>query len=143
MSEHAEQVMLFQLCDLARGRYPELKLLHAIPNAGGYTGGFRSNVVRAQRMKAEGVRSGVPDVHLPVPRGGYASLYIEMKREKLRPTKTKGVQRDRTKTTAEQDAWIEGLRKVGNRVEVCYTADKAWEVIEGYLNDYPTGGGAE
>lgn len=129
MSEHAEQCMLFQLCDLARGRYPELSLLHAVQNWAGVKGPREG-----ARRKAEGVRAGVPDLHLPVPRGGYASLYVEMKREKLRPTKTKGVRRDRTKTTAEQDAWIEGLRKVGNRVEVCYTADEAWEVIEGYLN---------
>jgi hypothetical protein len=55
-----------------------------------------------------------------------------MKRMKPRVTK-KGVRFDRTPTTADQDEWIAALREAGNRVEVCYTAGEAWQVIEDYL----------
>lgn len=50
--------------------------LYAIPN-----GGLRDMVVAA-RLKAEGVRRGIPDLALDVPRNGYHGLRIEMKRVK-------------------------------------------------------------
>ncbi len=53
---------------------PELKWLHAIPNGG------KRDARTAALMKAEGVRSGVADVCLPVARHGKHGLYIEMKK---------------------------------------------------------------
>ena len=128
MSEHREQSLLFQRAALAETRFPELRLLHAVQNWGGVKG-----PAEGARRKAEGIRAGVPDVHLPVPRDGFASLYIEMKRLKPRLTKTKGLRLDPTKQTPEQVVWMEGLRAVGNAVEVCHTADEAWSVLERYL----------
>lgn len=61
---------------------PELEWLHAIPNGG------KRDARTAALLKAEGLRSGVADVFLPVPRiapSGYVSycgLYIEMKKPK-------------------------------------------------------------
>lgn len=46
---------------------------YAVPN-----GGARSKVTAAI-LKAEGVKPGVPDWHLPVARGACHSLYIEFK----------------------------------------------------------------
>lgn len=46
---------------------------YAIPNGGG-----RSKA-QAGVLKAEGVRPGVLDVHLPLPRGGCHGLWIEFK----------------------------------------------------------------
>jgi hypothetical protein len=126
MSEHVEQSILFQRARMYEPRVPELRLLHAIPN-----GGDRHPAVAA-KLRAEGVRAGVPDVCLPVPRRGHSALYIEMKRLRPRATKT-GISFDRTRTTLEQELWIEGLRSVGCRVEVCYTAEEAWAVIADYL----------
>jgi hypothetical protein len=48
-------------------------LLFAIPN-----GGAR-RIVEAVIMKREGVRKGIPDLFLAVPRGRYHGLFIEMK----------------------------------------------------------------
>ena len=59
-SEHQEQSLLFQWAELAKGQYPELGLLFAIPNAGGYKGGYGSNVRLVMRAKREGVKKGVP-----------------------------------------------------------------------------------
>src|SRR5699024_826416 len=74
MTEHDEQVQRIRWAGLARGAYPALRWLHAVPN-----GGAR-NIVVARKLKAEGVQRGVPDLCLPVPRGPYHGLYIELKR---------------------------------------------------------------
>lgn len=66
------QVALFQWARLQECVRPALGLLHAIPNGGarpaivGKDG--RRFSVSAARMKAEGVKAGVPDVCLPVGR---------------------------------------------------------------------------
>lgn len=75
-TEHAHQVALMCWCALNFNKYPKLKLLFAIPN-----GGERNPVV-ASRLKAEGVKSGVPDLFLPVARHGFHGLFVEMKKPK-------------------------------------------------------------
>jgi len=87
----------------------------AIPN-----GGAR-HVTVAAKLKAEGVKPGVPDWHLPVPMGKYAGLWIEFKYGDNKVTKS-------------QDSYIWALRAQGHRVEVCYTVDSAISVTESYLN---------
>lgn len=71
-TEAQEQITLFSWA--AVQAIPELALLYHIPN-----GGSRHKA-EAARLRAEGVRSGVPDLCLPVPRGGCHGLYIELKR---------------------------------------------------------------
>lgn len=121
MSEHAEQAALFRWAALASGVHPELRLLFAIAN-----GGAR-NKRTAGMLKAEGVRAGVPDVCLPVPRNGLGALYIELKRPAGVPGRAKGalrpVQRD----------WLAALQEAGNAVAVAYGWIEARDVIEGYL----------
>ena len=73
-TESAEQIGLFRWAEFQAGAYPELHRLFHIPN-----GGHRHKAT-AGRLRAEGVKSGVPDICLPVPRGPYHGLYIEMKR---------------------------------------------------------------
>lgn len=74
-TETVEQQWLFQWARAEAGRHPELALMYHIPNEGkrSRTGG--------QRAVAEGLKSGVPDICLPVARGGAHGLYIEMKRQ--------------------------------------------------------------
>lgn len=120
-TEHQEQSLLFQWAALAKAHTPELGLLFAIPNAGGYKGGFRSNVVQAVRAKREGVRPGVPDVMLPVPRAGYHGLFVEMKR-------LKG-----SSTSAEQRAWLLALTEQGYRAVRCLGWERARDEITAYL----------
>lgn len=97
-------------------RWPELEYLYAIPN-----GGHRRKSVAA-RLKAEGVQSGVPDLKLPVARQGYHGLYIEMKYGRNKPTDN-------------QRRWIRFLRRQGYRVEVCYGAEAAKQVIVNYMEE--------
>ncbi len=116
--EHAEQAALFRWAEFARARLPELTLLHAIPN-----GGHRHKATAA-RLKAEGVKRGVPDLCLPVARSGAHGLYIELKTE-------------RGKTTPEQLGWIRALRRQGYVAEVCHGWESARSMIEHYLSAGP------
>ena len=94
---------------------PELDTLYAIPN------GSAHHIVTAVRLKQTGVRAGVPDICLPVARGGYNSLYVEMKRTKG------GV------VSAIQKAWITALEEQGNKVVVARGFDEARRKILNYL----------
>lgn len=115
MTEHEEQVALMRLVEMHKGRWPELEMLFAVPN-----GGDR-NMLVAKKLKAEGVKKGVPDLCLPIPRGVYHGLFIELKRQKG------GV------ISPEQKAWIAALRGQGYRAEVCKGATEAWDVIREYV----------
>jgi hypothetical protein len=113
--ESEEQAALFQWARIMENKVPELRLLYHIPN-----GGLRNKPI-AVRLTAEGVRRGVPDMCLPVARGAYHGLYIELKRRKG------------SKITPEQQDWIERLRKEGYAAVICYGWEKAREVLEDYL----------
>lgn len=119
-SEHMEQVAVMRWADLMTGRYPELALLYAIPN------GARTSIGTARKLKAEGLKSGVPDLCLPVWRAidhtsVWHGLYVELKR-----------QRGGT-VSPEQRAWHEALRGQGYRVEICKGAVAAIATITAYL----------
>lgn len=114
-TEAEEQRALFRWAALAAGARPELRLLYHIPNEG------RRSVVTGARMKAEGMKPGVPDICLPVARGGYHALYIELKR-------IKG-----GRATDAQKQWIAALNAEGNRAVLCKGWDAAREEIERYL----------
>jgi hypothetical protein len=73
--EHTEQVNLMQWWALAcRGFGIPEQLLFAIPNGG------QRNIIVASKLKAEGVRAGVPDLFLAFPKKDAAGLFIEMKK---------------------------------------------------------------
>jgi hypothetical protein len=113
-SEHGEQEALFQRCENFYAEYPELRLLYAIPN-----GGLRDKRVAA-KLKAEGVKKGLPDICLPIARKGYHALYIEMKKHNGR-------------VSIEQKAWLEVLRLNGYQAVSCYSQEQAWNVLMEYL----------
>lgn len=68
-AQHQENVIKWSQQPSIRRQWPELALLHHIPN-----GGTR-DAVEAKHLKQQGVKSGVPDLCLPVPRGQYHGLY--------------------------------------------------------------------
>lgn len=98
-------------------QYPQMKqALFAIPN-----GGHR-NVITAKILKSEGVRAGVCDMFLTVPRNEFHGLYIEMKAGKGKPSDY-------------QRAFIELVRGFGYKAEIINSFDKFKEQIEDYLNN--------
>ena len=110
-SEHDLQV---QCVNWFRATYPEL-LIFAIPN-----GGYRA-ITTASAMRAEGQTAGVPDLCVPVPRGEYAALYIEMKNGKA------GRLSDNQKQMSKK------LLLLGNKVVVCRTMNDFMEEVQKYL----------
>jgi hypothetical protein len=98
----------------AQAHRPELNLLYHVPN-----GGKRTRA-QAGRFKAMGVRAGIPDYHLPVRRGGYLGLWIEMKAGK-------------NGTSDSQTVMGAHLRREGHCVLICYSAEAAYQNVLAYL----------
>lgn len=112
--ESQEQCALIEWAEIQSRTYPELKLLHHIPNGG------KRNIATAARLKKEGVKAGVPDLCLPVPKGKWHGLYIEMKAPKGTVSES-------------QKWWIEALRKQGYCAVVRYGWEAAKDTIICYM----------
>jgi hypothetical protein len=128
-TEAAHQTALFCWAALAAGRYPELRWLHHIPNGGARGDDDRSRSIRGGQLKAQGIRAGVSDVCLPVKRGPYSGLYIEMKKPAMRPKK-KGM----GGVSPEQAEFGAFVQEQGFGWIVCYSWEEAKNVLENYLN---------
>lgn len=115
-SEDAEQQLVIRWAQLMSRRWPELELLHHIPNGG------RRERREAVKLKQMGVKPGVPDLMLPVARGGYHGLYIEMKVGGNKPTK-------------HQAEWLRRLTAQGYCCYVCYGSQEAEQRLEEYISD--------
>lgn len=115
-SESVEQQSLFRWAAYAAGKHPELRLLYHIPNEG------KRSAIQGARMRAEGLRAGVPDICLPVPRSGHNALYIEMKAGRGKPT-------------PDQLAWLEALDKAGCKTAVCWGWEAARKAVVAYLEE--------
>lgn len=114
-TEDLEQELVMRWAIGQEGAWPELALLHAIPN-----GGLRSKRTAAA-LKRTGVKPGVPDLCLPIARGGFHGLYVEMKR------RTGG------RVEPEQKAWHARLAAEGYHVAVCRGHEQAIAVLRDYL----------
>lgn len=77
-SETTEQIALFNWAKRTESILPELALMYHVPNEG-----KRSN---GGILKAAGLKSGVPDICLPVANNGFHGLYIELKFGKNKAT---------------------------------------------------------
>lgn len=114
-AQHQANVIKWSQQPSIRAKWPELASLHHIPN-----GGTR-DAVEGKHLKAQGVKAGVPDLCLPVARGQYHGLYIEMKTET-------------GKTSDAQEWWGEFLLEQGYFWEVCRGWESAVRVLEWYLS---------
>jgi len=114
MDEHLHQTMLFRWAEAAVVVLPELGLMYAVPNGG------KRDPVTAAKLKQEGVKAGVPDICLPVPRCGWAALYVEMKVPKGR-------------VMPDQANWMEQLQREGNLALPCFGWQSARRTIAEYL----------
>lgn len=116
-SEFGEQCALFCWCSLpeTRASYPDAVKLYS-------THQNFTDAVKGARAKQVGIRAGVADIFLPVAKGRFHGLYIELKIDPTNPLnfakKKKG-----TVSQAQKD--------FGEQV----TADGyLWKVCEGWLN---------
>lgn len=96
--------------------YPEASYLYHTPN-----GEYRDERT-VMPLALMGVRKGIPDLHLPVSRGGYLTLYLEMK--------------DTGKSqTPEQVTWQRILEAEGHAYRIAYR----WEQGRDYIIEYLEG----
>jgi len=124
MSEHDEQVAIFEWAAMSLGVYPELELLYAIPNGAKLPYKKNARGGRYSReafwLLREGLKPGVPDMCLPVARSGYHGLYVELKHDKNKPTD-------------KQEWWIDALNTQGYLSVAVWEAEAAIELITNYL----------
>lgn len=115
--EFDEQCALFSWArdPLARKIYPGLRLLSSSLN------GVKLTKAQAGKAKAAGMLTGESDVRLPVPRGRWIGLIIEMKAGK-------------NTATDEQLAYGKEMEAEGHRFRICYSATAAQEIIIEYLS---------
>jgi hypothetical protein len=97
-------------------------LIYHVPN-----GGHRHKLV-AIKLKGQGVKAGVPDLVLPMARGGYFGLYLEFK----------ATAPNDAAVSASQHAWIRRLNDQGYLAIVCRGHFDAMEQIRAYLQLAPT-----
>ena len=108
LTEHQIQCAVVDFCAL-KG-IP----IFAIPN-----GGFR-HITTAKKLQREGVKSGVPDLFIPIIQGKIGGMFLEMKR--------KG-----GKLSDVQKFWLNQLEEEGYRVKVAFSVDEAIKAIEDYI----------
>lgn len=115
-SEYAEQTQLFRWARLINTPLGRLsQFMFAIPNEG------KRTLAMAAKLKAQGLRAGVPDVMVALPLHGKPGLFIEMKR-------TKG-----GKVSDKQQEWLDRLARAGYVTTVAHGAEEAQEIINDYL----------
>lgn len=118
--EGLEQAALIKELEL---RLPAVAaLIYHVPN-----GGHRHKLV-AIKLKGQGVKAGVPDLVLPMARGGYFGLYLEFK----------ATAPNDAAVSASQHAWIRRLNDQGYLAIVCRGHFDAMEQIRSYLRLAPT-----
>lgn len=116
MSEFNHQAALFAWARLPAvvSAYPGIDLLEGSMN------GVRLTKAQAGKARAAGMLKGSHDVKLPVARGPYVGLSIEMKF-------------GRNKPTDEQEWYAKRLREEGWRVEFCWDWTEARGIVIEYL----------
>lgn len=114
-SEDESQMCVLDWAKLQRWKNGTLAdYIHHSPN-----GGKRSKS-EAARFKKMGTKPGFPDLFLPIAMGPFNGLFIEMKIST-------------GKVSVSQKAYIPLLVDEGYRVEVCYSAQGAINLIKSYL----------
>ena len=123
-SEDTEQINVIAWARWNERLHPELRMLYHIPN-----GGSR-NKAEAVKLKQMGVLAGVPDLHLPVPKGIYNGLYIEMKYADRRIEKA-------------QREFLKAAAGHGYYCAVCYGTEEAINILHEYISLQPISTGQQ
>ena len=118
-TEDTEQMQIINYCNSMSAYVPEYAMIYHIPNEG-----KRKNGAKLKRI---GLRKGIPDLCLPVPKIGFHGLYIELKKDASK------------KASKEQKEWLFKLEQQGYAVSICFGANEAINLITAYMNsDYET-----
>jgi hypothetical protein len=115
--EWREQAAIFKWAQIHDHEFPELKLLNGSLN------GVRLSIGQATKAKRTGMKKGYPDIFLPIRRGIYPGLFIELKK------KNGWI----PKEGDDQHWWLTQLANQGFSCHVCRGADAAIATIKTYL----------
>ena len=116
LSEKAEQVLVVEWFYM---QYPKHKIYH-ITNEG------KRSVQAGALWKRAGGLAGLPDLHVPIPRGHYPSMYVELKRIDRINEPFGGLSEAQLRIIAY-------LREQGHCVAVCHGAEQAIVAINTYM----------
>lgn len=111
--EHNHQVAVFELAKMYETQYPELSLLTGSLN------GVNLDARVGKWAKDAGVKDGFPDIHWPIARGKWFSLYIELKT-------------DEGRASPAQLRVAQMLRNEGNLVLFIRGSELAWQNLMKY-----------
>lgn len=95
-------------------QYPR-SLIYAIPNGG------KRGKTEAGILIGEGVLPGIPDLCVPVPKGDFHGLYIEMK------------DADNGRLSDKQQSVIETLQRLGYKVVVVRSLEQFMNTVNEYM----------
>lgn len=112
--EHQAQATYFSILAVNERRIPMLKWVFAVPN-----GGHR-NKATAGRLRAEGVKSGVSDIFIPIPANGYNGCWMELK---IKPNRVSEAQQE----------FLNAMEAHGYRTTVAWSCDELLDMTESYL----------
>jgi hypothetical protein len=77
-------------------------------------------IQQAMRAKRMGLKAGIPDLMLPIPKGDYNGLYIELKTQIGRVSKV-------------QNKWLTYLQNQGYQAIVCRSVKDAVQAVANYM----------
>ena len=119
MSESTQQIHLIKWFKL---QYPG-KIIFSIPNALKLGSRAGNKYAMLRNLKNEGLLKGVSDLFVPIPRGNYHGLFIELK----------NIGKTRCSVSEDQRWFIDEMRESGYRAEWAPGFDKAKEIITEYM----------
>lgn len=117
-SEYEDQVAIFEWSERLEYKWPCLALLF------GSLMGIHLPPKYLNKAAKAGMKKGKPDINLPVARGGYHGLWIELKRS--------GGEKPR----ADQERTLRLLAGEGNAAYSCFGSKAAIETITNYILGY-------
>lgn len=118
-TEDTEQMQIINYCNSMSAYVPEYAMIYHIPNEG-----KRKNGAKLKRI---GLKKGIPDLCLPVPKMGFNGLYIELKKDASK------------RASKEQREWLLKLEQQGYATSLCFGANEAINLITAYMDsDYET-----
>lgn len=121
MTEHKHQAAVMDWWEKSHPKY--YACLFSIPNGTVLAGNASQRARQMNKLKAEGLKPGVSDLFLMIPRGGYHGLFIEMK----------DVGKTKCSVSIPQWEHIHEARAQGYRAEWCAGVDQAIELLTEYM----------
>ena len=132
--EETIQKEIFKILEPRRQTDKRLKWIHSNPN-----GGNINSIGVVVKLKNLGMTTGVPDIFLPYPCGGYHGLYLEIKLPKEEIVYREG-KTDKKKVALktylkpEQREFKSDQESLGYKVEVVRSVAEALVAIENYID---------